>query len=202
MSDRINEDDDRRNFYRLEDRVYVEYRHLSKSEVKAMLTENNRYVPKDDDFDLALEIYNQQLRATSIGMRSEIPEAVQYLETLNRKVDLLVGMLAFERFRSAANGIDNVATSTYDISEGGISFNAPEPLAKGSYLLLKMVIMGAKLGIETIGKVVRSRVEKLDKNEMHRVGVEFPYILEMERRSLTKYIFDRQREQIRTRIKK
>ncbi len=202
MSDRAGTESDRRNFFRLEDRVYVEYRPLSKSEVKAMLADNNRFVPKDDDFDLALDIYNQQLRAMLPGMREDIPLAVQYLETLNKKVDLLVGMLAFERFRSASNGVDNIATSTYDISEGGISFNAPEALEKNSYLLLKMVIMGAKLGVETIGKVTSSRVETLDSKELHRIGVEFPFMLEMERRSLTKYIYNRQREQMRARQEK
>ncbi|MDH5259523.1 MAG: hypothetical protein OEX07_16025, partial [Gammaproteobacteria bacterium] len=58
-------------------------------------------------------------------------------------------------------------------------------------------IIGYRLGMETFGKVVRC--EPLKKEAGFFVGVELPYLKELDRKNLTRFIFDKQREQLRKR---
>ena len=91
--------------------------------------------------------------------------------------------------------ISNV--ETIDISEGGFSFKSHQPFEVGSVLFCKIIIVGYRLGLETYGKVVRSKAGKQNGN--YQVAVELPYLNELDKKNLTRYILDKQREQLRKR---
>jgi len=64
----------------------------------------------------------------------------------------------------------------------------------------RLAIVGYRLGMETFGKVVRC--EPAQSGEGFCIGVELPYLKELDRKNLTRFIFDKQREQLQQRAKK
>lgn len=192
-----NSANNRRSYYRLQDKVYIELRLLDAEKVQLLVNQHRQLPQKKDEDTMYLDQLGRQLENILATVRSESPAAAQALEVMNRKVDFLAGMLFFERFRNAPADAKTVKTSTVDISEGGLSFNSKAPYKDGTHVELKIVVVGARVGIETVAQVVNS--QKLERKgvEYFRIGLEFPFIAESDRRVLSRYIMDRQREQIR-----
>jgi len=85
-------------------------------------------------------------------------------------------------------------TETQDISEGGLSFKSHINFDLGDLIFCRLAIVGYQLGMETFGKVVRCEPSKSGSH--YAVGVELPYLKELDRKNLTRFIFDKQREQL------
>lgn len=186
----------RRSFFRLLDRVYVEYRPVTKEEVDKALAARSPSTPPKDDFNHQLDQLSTQLHTLTASIRSEDPAVAQYLEVLNRKVDLLAGVVFFDRFRNIPGDGKRIRTTTVDISEGGVSFNSRTPRNIGDYLDLRLAIVGARLGLRTFGRIVQCIEKTHDGTTYHRLGAEFVMMQEYDRRQIARFIMDRQRERI------
>lgn len=195
LSDNSNE---RRNYFRLKNSVLIEFRPASKDEVDAFLSNEENIKADKIDVTYQIDQISRQLNSLLQNVRQESNAVAQYLELLNSKVDYLASMLSFEKFRNAA--LDGIleSTQTLDISEGGMSILSKKRIEMNEFVYCKMAIMGYRLGMETFGKVVRVDESKNHKGQFI-LGVEFPFLKELDRRNLTRYIFDKQREQIHKR---
>lgn len=191
-----SESQDRRNFFRLEDQVYLQYRPASEEEVKKARAIEPSVAPKAFDARFQLDTLSQQLSPLLMNIRAESPAIAQYLEGLNRKLDVIAGMVLMQQAGKEDSEQHYSSATTVDISEGGVSFDADTSPELNSFLFCRMSIAGFQLGLETYGKVVYTSQSKENAGKV-RVGVEFPYITEYERKQLTRYIFDKQREMIR-----
>ncbi len=186
----------RRSFFRLLDRVYVEYRPVTKEEVDKALASRTTSTPPKDDFNNQMDQLSAQLHTLTSAIRSEDPAIAQYLEVLNKKVDLVAGIVFFDRFRNLPGEGKRVRTTTLDLSEGGVSFNSKTPRNIGDYLDMRLAIVGARLGVRIFGRIVQC-VEKIhDGTTYHRLGAEFVMLQEYDRRQIARFIMDRQRERI------
>lgn len=189
---------DRRNYFRLKNSVLIEFRAASQEEVDNFLSDGKNIKAEEIDVTYQLDQISRQLSSLIQNVRQESSPIAQYLELLNKKVDYMAAMLSFEKFRNAT--LDGVleTTETLDISEGGMSFSSKKSLAIGEYVYCKLAIMGYRLGMETFGKVVRSDADSENPGSF-RVAVEFPFLKELDRKNLTRFIFDKQREQLQNR---
>jgi len=190
---------ERRNFFRLSNNVLVEYRRATKSELEGFLHNEENIKADDIDITYLLDQISRQLTPLLINVRQESSAVAQYLELLNQKVDLLASMLTFEQIQTDLNYGILEAAETEDISEGGFSLTSSNEYKIDDILYCKLAIVGYRLGMETFGKVIRC--EKL-KDGKFKTGVELPYLKELDKKNLTRYIFDKQREQIRKRESK
>ncbi len=188
--------DERRNYYRLEDRVYMEFRLAEETELERYLTQQEEGPQPVSGASLQLDYLSRQMAPLIASIRAESPAIAQYLEHLDRKVDIVAGMVFFDRFHDEAGRYRCHSGNTLDISEGGASFLATQAFPVGCFLFCRLIIAGPQMGIETFARVVYC--ENVDSGD-HRIGVEFPYINDYQRKLLSRYIFDRQREQIRRR---
>jgi len=190
--------DERRNFFRLDDRSYLEYRCLTEQELGAIGQSLDKIQPPKDGFNSELEQVNRSLAPLLATLRNEVPGIVQCLEVLNRKIDIIAGLVLFERLKNESGDACVITTtSTIDLSEGGASFETEENIAVGTQIYLKMMVLGARFGIETYAVVVHQVAQKSTNGQTrYRLGIEFPMIAEPDRKLLARYILDRQREQI------
>ncbi|MDH5229571.1 MAG: PilZ domain-containing protein [Gammaproteobacteria bacterium] len=186
---------DRRNYYRLKDGVHVEYRHATETEVQNRENSGNE---EKDEVHLQLDSINRQISPLLKGIRDELPVVAQYLEGLNQKIDILSGMIFFEHFNSQQINTAFKSANTFDISEGGFSFDTKDHIEPYSFLFCRLIIVGFRYGMETYGKVTNSREHhREDGQKVYRCGVEFPFLNEHDRKYLARYIMARQRELIR-----
>ncbi|MDH5218539.1 MAG: PilZ domain-containing protein [Gammaproteobacteria bacterium] len=191
-------DDNRRSFYRLQDRIYIEFTPISNEKANSILAAGKTISPKQDMDSLYIESLNRQMGSLMATVRSETSAVAQYLDVLNKKVDFVAGMLFFERFKNTKGQSKAIRTNTVDISEGGLSFNSKVAYKNDTYFQMKIIIVSARIGIECIACVVSSQAKKRGDLDYFRIGVQFPHLPEEDRRSLTRYIMERQRENIRS----
>ena len=79
------------------------------------------------------------------------------------------------------------------ISEGGIDFQHPTPLAPGAHLAVKLVLMPQALGL-----LLRARVTHCDpKGTGFDVGTEFESMTDAQRQLLARYILQKQAQERR-----
>ena len=187
---------ERRNYFRLHNNVLIEFRPASNQEVRNYLSDEKDIKAEPLDVTYELDNISRQLSSLIQNIRQESNATALYLELLNKKVDYLGSMITFEKIRNSAMDGKLECTETLDISEGGMSFLSTQPLKLGDHIYCKLAIMGYRLGMETFGRVIRSHKAPGDKS-YYRIGVEFPYLRELDKKNLTRYIFDKQREEIR-----
>jgi len=188
---------ERRTHFRLPNNVLIEYHSADDEELRQFLSDEGNIRTDEIDLTYQLDQISRQLTPLLINIRQDSPAVSQYLDLLNKKVDLLASMLSFEKFKMDADqGVFEV-TETLDISEGGLSFYSRNNFSEGDILYCKLAIVGYRLGMETYGKVVRCI--KDDVSDGYNIGLELPYLKELDKKNLTRYIFDKQREQLRQR---
>jgi hypothetical protein len=180
--------------------VLIEYRSADKEELRQFLSDEGNIRTDEIDLTYQLDQISRQLTPLLVNIRQESSPVSQYLDLLNKKVDLLASMLSFEKFqKDAGDGIFEV-TETLDISEGGLSFYSRHKFAMGDILYCKLAIVGYRLGMETYGIVVRSKAD--ENSDGYNIALELPYLKELDKKNLTRYIFDKQREHLRRRADK
>lgn len=188
---------ERRTHFRLPNNVLIEYHSANEEELRQFLSDEGNIRTDEIDLTYQLDQISRQLTPLLVNIRQDSPAISQYLDLLNKKVDLLASMLSFEKFKMDADqGIFEV-TETLDISEGGLSFYSRNSFSDGDILYCKLAIVGYRLGMETYGRVVRC--VKDDVSDGYNIGLELPYLKELDKKNLTRYIFDKQREQLRQR---
>lgn len=190
-------DKERRTHFRLPNNVLIEYRLVNDEELRQFLSDEGNIRTDEIDLTYQLDQISRQLTPLLINIRQESPAVSQYLDLLNKKVDMLASMLSFEKFKMDADqGIFEI-TETLDISEGGLSFYSRNQFSLDDILYCKLAIVGYRLGMETYGKVVRCAAD--ENSDGYSIGLELPYLKELDKKNLTRYIFDKQREQLRQR---
>ena len=188
-------DKERRDYFRLSNKVLIEYRNASEEEVEHFISSGEDIKADEMDVTYLLDKISRQLSPVLLNIRQESPAVAQYLELLDQKVDLIASMQAFDRIHYSNSQNAMESAETQDISEGGLSFQSSTGFDLGDLIYCRLAIVGYRLGMETFGKVVRCEPQKDGKSFC--VGVELPYLKELDRKNLTRFIFDKQREQLR-----
>jgi len=190
----------RRDYFRLANNVLVEYRKASKREVDQFISNEENIKSDEIDVTYLLDKISRQLSPVLLSIRQDSTAVAQYLELLNQKIDLVASMVSFDRISNSKSGSSMETAETQDISEGGLSFTSHIKFDLGDLIYCRLAIIGYRLGMETFGKIVRCEPVKSTKG--YSIGVELPYLKELDRKNLTRFIFDKQREQLGKRLKK
>lgn len=114
----------------------------------------------------------------------------QCLQIVNAKLDAILRNLSLQR-----EGVEAQQASPVNISGGGLRFYTPEPFAVGDLLKIKLVLpTHADTVFYIYGQVVRCEPSTCDG---HKVSVNFTVIDEDIRAKIVKFVFEKQREQLR-----
>lgn len=173
--------DDRREYYRIEDTIALDFSPLHGAEAQAS-------EPLHDDSqlfnllsDLHLLDFESQHLLRHISERDRT--LANYLKVINKRIDLLGQTLAQSLLR------DIVTQRQVSLSEGGINFNHTESVDVGSHLALRMVLMPQALGLLLRARVTHCR-QKTDGH--YEIGTEFEALTEAQRQLLARHIIQKQ----------
>lgn len=118
----------------------------------------------------------------------------EWLKYINRKLDMIINMIAMKE-----EDVGSIPFRDVNLGGGGLGFTSEERYQVGELLELKMVIpMIPPLILYVYGEVVRS--EK--KGDVHYTAVKFVGMDEIVREEIIKYVFRKQREQLREKREK
>ncbi|MGE8337883.1 PilZ domain-containing protein, partial [Pseudomonas laurylsulfatiphila] len=110
-----------------------------------------------------------------------------FLKSQNKRIDLLSQVIAITVLGQIGEPQPVI------ISEGGIDFQHPSPIAAGAHLSVKLVLMPQALGL-----LLRARVTHCDrKGDGYDVGTEFEHLTDAQRQLLARHILQKQAQERR-----
>jgi len=165
-----NDVDDRREYYRIDDTIALEFSLLSGAEAHA----SDALHDPSPLFNLLSDLRHITERDRTLA---------NYLKVINKRVDLLGQAVAQSLLR------DIGAPRQVSLSEGGISFNNAQAVAPGSHLAIKMVLMPQALGLLLRGQVVHCS-QRAD--GQFEIGTEFEALTDAQRQLLARHILQKQ----------
>ncbi len=175
------DEDDRREYYRIDDTIALEFTQLSGAEALASDALHDSSPLFNLLSDLHLMDFESQHLLRHISERDRT--LANYLKVSNKRIDLLCQAVAQSLLR------DIGAPRKVSLSEGGVSFNNSQPVAAGAHLAVKMVLMPQALGLLLRAKVVHCRPLP---SQQFEIGAEFEALSDAQRQLLARHILQRQ----------
>ena len=179
------DEEERREYYRIDDMIALQISSIHGAEAtsKDVLLDDSPLFNLLSEFHLSEFEAQHLLRQISEKDRS----LAAFLKVQNKRLDLLSQIMA-------RGLLDEVgAPQPVIISEGGIDFQHPTPLATGVHLAVKLVLMPQALGL-----LLRARVTHCDpKGDGFDVGTEFESMTDAQRQLLARYILQKQAQERR-----
>ncbi|MGE8152604.1 PilZ domain-containing protein [Pseudomonas vancouverensis] len=179
------DEEDRREYYRIEDSIALEIRPLSATEASGQEVLQDASPLFNLLSELHLSEFESQHLLRQINERDR--NIAAFLKSQNKRIDLLSQVIAITVLGQIGEPQPVI------ISEGGIDFQHPTPIDAGSRLSIKLVLMPQALGL-----LVRARVTHCDrKGDGFDVGTEFEHLTDAQRQLLARYILQRQAQERR-----
>jgi len=185
--------DERREYFRIEDEIALDYRLVREDEVEALVERiRSRLV---DRFTAASNFAatSRQMAHAIHKVQGDSPELARCLQALDNKLNMIAQLFVSEEMH-----IDEQPTREVTLSAGGLSFRAQHEVEVGSLMELRMVLFPSLVGILTISRVVHcDRMNDSNNTFPWRIAVEYEHLRETDRELLVRHIMAKETEQLR-----
>ncbi|NUT76649.1 PilZ domain-containing protein [Pseudomonas sp. C1C7] len=179
------DEEDRREYYRIEDMIALEIRPLSAAEATGQEVLQDASPLFNLLSELHLSEFESQHLLRQISERDR--NLAAFLKSQNKRIDLLSQVIAITVLGQIGEPQPVV------ISEGGLEFRHRTPIATDARLSVKLVLMPQALGL-----LLRARVIHCDrKGEGYDVGTEFEHLTDAQRQLLARHILQKQAQERR-----
>lgn len=180
------DEEDRREYYRIEDSIALEINVLDTAQGQ----ETDLLQDASPLFNLLSELHLADFESQHLmrQLSEKDRTLAAFLRVQNKRIDLLSAVLAQTLLGEIGKPRRVI------LSEGGIEFAHATPIAPGTRLAVKMILMPRALGL-----LLRARVTHCDPRPEgnHEVGTEFIDMTDAQRQLLARYILQRQQQQRR-----
>lgn len=179
------DENDRREYYRIEDTIALDFTPLAGAEALA----GDEFHDASPLFNLLSELHVMDFESQHLlrNISERDRTLASYLKVINKRIDLLGQALAQSLLR------DIGPAKRVTLSEGGIGFLNAQPLPVDSHLTLKMVLMPQALGLLLRAKVLHCR----EHEGQFEIGAEFEALTDAQRQLLARHILQRQAQERR-----
>lgn len=175
------DEDDRREYYRIEDTIALEFSQLSGANAATSEALHDASPLFNLLNDLHLTDFESQHLLRHISERDRT--LANYLKVINKRIELLGQALAQSLLREIGT------PKQVSLSEGGVSFDNPQAVAVGTHLAIKMVLMPQALGLLLRAQVIHCRQRE---NSLYEIGTEFEALTDAQRQLLARHILQKQ----------
>ena len=178
--------DDRREYYRIEDTIALEFHPLKQGETADASSADSA----SQLFSLLSELHLMDFESQHLlrHIHERDRTLAGYLKVINKRIDLLGQALAQSLLR------DIGPARQVTLSEGGISFSSAQPLETGTHLAIKMVLMPQALGMLLRAVVVHNQLRE---DGQFEIGTEFEALTDAQRQLLARHILQKQAQKRR-----
>jgi len=188
---------DRREFFRINDTVFIECHSISSPEAEqlgeilkdplhsANSQEKNQFQTVQSAFNHITDQINQHNR-----------DIARALRLLDEKISLINHMVQRQQNKSEGNQITEA-----NLSGGGIAFMTAEQIDDKNAVELKIQLQSSGAHIHTVAKVISCNKTKEDSEKPYFLRLAFIDMSEIDRSILIKHILNRQAEVIRHNVK-
>ncbi|MEE9343656.1 MAG: PilZ domain-containing protein [Gammaproteobacteria bacterium] len=186
---------ERREYFRVEDKVALDYRIVSGAEVdtlrKKIMTNTAGRFTTASDFDTI----SHQIGHAMHTVKAETPEVARVLDALDKKLNTLAQMMVSEEIK-----LDDYVAREANVSAGGIAFRSEHEIQAGDLLETRIVLLPAMIGILTISRVVYcERVEDENRKLPWQVAINHEVFRESDRELMVRHVMGKETERLRKR---
>ncbi len=179
-------DNEKREFYRIEDEVTMELTPVADGESSELLSNAREELPEAIQTLRQLRQLDSESQQLLRLIQDKHREVAAYLKVQNKKIDVLARAVA-----SQLKG--NFQQHRVNISGNGLKFNSQQPMVMDSVWRLRILLFPDCVGFVCLAKVVSC--EPAAKG--FEVALEFCDILQQDQDALVKHITQLQSEQLR-----
>lgn len=177
--------DDKRDFFRIQDTLVLEYQQVPGPDADAGFAERSPL------FELLSDLhrldYESQHLLRQIAERDRA--LANYLKVINKRIDLIGKAVSLQL------GDEFGSPRQVTLSEGGMAFDNSEAIEPGTWLSLRMVLQPTPLGLVVTGCV--TRCEPLGDSAGWNIAVSFDGLDDQQRQLLARHILQKQAQDIR-----
>lgn len=181
-----NTEQERREFFRVDDSVVLEYREISSIDASSYLDQLADDLPNRFTASASFAATSRQVGHLLRSIEGLSSSLARYLESLDNKMNMLARMFLIEELHAPEKSTKNIS-----LSAGGIAFNTDTPQKEGDLLELKLVLFPSYLGLLSIGKVVQCRPSD-DPEHPYHIAVSFSHLSDIEEDMLVKHVLSKQ----------
>jgi c-di-GMP-binding flagellar brake protein YcgR len=185
--------DERREYFRIEDEIALDYRLISDAEADELVERmRSRLV---DRFTAASSFAatTRQMAHVIHKVQTQSPELARCLQAIDQKLNMIAQLFVSEEMQ-----LNEQPTREVNLSAGGVAFRAQHELRVGSMLELRMVLFPSLVGILTISRVIHcERVNDSNAQFPWQVAVEYEHLREADRELLVRHIMSKETQQLR-----
>ena len=178
---------DRRQFYRIDKWVALEFQLLDGSTEMIELPSPGIFkVSPHFMIHAELEQLNQSLEPLLKDTTQLSSQMIEIIKIVNQKIDTIA--------KSLSNNEEigfNIRTDRVNLSEGGLSLNLEGPLPLGQLTMVRLIMPESDIGMRLLAEVKRCE----PKDGQFEIGLEFQRIPEVCRTEMARLIFRSQLEQ-------
>jgi len=196
----IEQDEERRRFFRIEDSVHMSLRVVPKDELDQRLSRLEGNVADSFSLMTSLNIVTQQVSAALRRIEARDPDVADYLKALDKKLDILS-----KAFLSEEVDISDKPARAVNLSAGGVAVHSRDAFEVDEVLEIKMLLLPTYTGVLTFGTVVDCQLlkeEERDPDYPYLLRVDFSFIRDSDRDALIRHVLLKQAEWLRRRREK
>lgn len=178
---------ERRQFFRVDDRVRLRWRPVAPEEVSRLAGEIRAGVKRAGQLLADLE-QGGRLASLRAAIADRDAPVADYLEILEGRIADLTRLVAVHE-----NDLKEVGLHPVNLSGGGLSFTTASQLAMGLSIELQILLESRNLVVRALGEVVESAAE----NGIYHIGAKFTVIDPRDRDRVISHVLAKQAEIIR-----
>lgn len=189
------ETQDRRRYYRIEDRVSLSYRVIQPADMEMEISRVSRKQKELSELRNAALAIDARLDVINRQLKHENPLVAEALVLFQRKIALHESMLGM-------NDIDEASFSPareINLSANGVAFDAETKLYRDTCLKIEMVLYPENHYISLFARVVQCHQIEDDSLSGFRIAVEFTAISDEDEERIVNHIFKLQAAGLRKR---
>jgi len=190
MSERLNGCDERREFFRIDDEVVMEYRLVQADQVTAVRERLADRVPDGFTVAATFQTNSRTMNRMLQGFSASNPDLSRYLRMMDQKLNHLARLFVMSEMQA-----DEQQRVIVNLSAGGMTFPSRQELSPGQLLEMRFAMVPDMLGILCVAKVVYCQRTAVGAGEHPwQIAVEYEVIRESDRDLLCSHIMQRETE--------
>lgn len=184
--------DERREYFRINDNIYLKLRVVNEDEAQRPLEEKRAEEDSPANLSLTLQSLTGQSANLLAGIRKSQPDIAHYLSLLEKRIELISRMVMGDH-----QGKSIEPNAHVNLSAGGISFSSDHALAPGTLLEMEIILFPSHIHIQTYGRVSYCKPDREKTTQRFSVGIDFTRISDMAREALVKHTLELQSARLR-----
>ena len=191
---KVNLDDERRRFFRIEDLIHLAFRVIDENELNFKADMLDKGLVDQFMITSCLATITADMASTLRKIEVVEPDVAAYLKSLDRKIDLIGRTFLTEEVQT-----DDHEAEAVNLSASGIAFSTKEALPIDANVELKMMLMPSFAGVLTYGKVIGNEIVEDETGRRNMTRIDFTHMREEDRDLLIRHVIRKQGDMLRER---